>query len=61
MDSWRYRRFPVSRASYQNVSSGKRDPEPVSSPATCSSEYSDVWMEVMRMDFDEFVAAGIFA
>ena len=33
-------------------------PEPVSYPAACSSEYSDVWM---RMEFDGLVAAGTFA
>ena len=37
------------------------EPEPVSYPAACSSEYSDVWMEAMRMEFDGLVAAGSFA
>ena len=36
-------------------------PEPVSYPAACWSEYSDVWMEAMRMEFDGLVAAGTFA
>ena len=27
-------------------------PEPLSYPAACSSRYSDVWMEAMRMEFD---------
>ena len=36
-------------------------PEPVSYPAACSSEYSDVWMEAMSKEFDGLVAAGTFA
>ena len=36
-------------------------PEPVSYPVACWSEYSDVWMEAMRMVFDGLVAAGTFA
>ena len=36
-------------------------PKPVSYPAACLSEYSDVWMEVVRMDFDGIVAAETFA
>ena len=36
-------------------------PEPVSYPAAYSSEYSDVWMEAVRMEFDGFAAAGTFA
>ena len=34
-------------------------PEAVSYPAACSSQYSGVWMEAMRMKFDGLVAAGI--
>ena len=36
-------------------------PEPVSYPAACSSEYSDVWMEAMSKEFDGLVAVGTFA
>ena len=36
-------------------------PEPVSYPASCSSEYSVVWMESMSKEFDGLVAAGAFA
>ena len=36
-------------------------PEPVSYPATCSSQYSDVWMEAMRIEFDGLAAARTFA
>ena len=36
-------------------------PESVSYLAACSSEYSNVWMEAMRMEFYGLVAAGIFA
>ena len=32
-------------------------PEPVSISAACYSEYSDVWMEAMRMKFDGLVEA----
>ena len=39
---------------------GEGGPEPVSYPAACSWEYSDVWMEAMRMEFDGLVAAGTF-
>ena len=35
-------------------------PEPDSYTAACSSEYSEVWMEAMKMDFDGLVAAGTF-
>ena len=33
-------------------------PEPLSYTDTCSSEYSDVWMEAMRMEFDGLMTAG---
>ena len=36
-------------------------PEPVPYHASCSSQYSGVWMEAMRMEVDELVAAGTFA
>ena len=36
-------------------------PEPVPYPAAFSSQYSDVWMEVMRTEFDGLVAASTFA
>ena len=36
-------------------------PEPVSYPAACSSEYSDVWIEAMSKEFDGLVAAGTFS
>ena len=36
-------------------------PEPVSYPAACSSEYSDVRMEAKSKEFDGLVAAGTFA
>ena len=35
--------------------------DPVSYPAACSSEHSDIWMQAMRMEFDGLVAAGTFA
>ena len=35
--------------------------EPVSYPAACSSRYSDVWMEAMKMEFEGLVAAETFA
>ena len=36
-------------------------PEPVSYPAACSSECSDVWMRAMKMEFEGPAAAGTFA
>ena len=36
-------------------------PEPVSYPVACSSEYADVWVEAMTMEFDGLVEAGTFA
>ncbi|CAN0044804.1 unnamed protein product, partial [Sphacelaria rigidula] len=35
--------------------------EPLSYPAACSSRYSDVWMEAMRIGFSGLMAAGTFA
>ena len=61
MGCWRYKRLPVNGASHPKCLVREAGPEPVSYPAACSSEYSDVWMEAMRMEFDGFVAAGTFA
>ena len=36
-------------------------PEPVSYHAACLSQYSDVWLEAIRMEFDALVAAGTSA
>ena len=40
---------------------GEAGPEPVSYPAACTSEYSDLWMRAMSKEFDGLAAAGTFA
>lgn len=36
-------------------------PDPLSYPAACSSQHSDVRIETMMIEFDGLMAAGMFA
>ncbi|CAM9618551.1 unnamed protein product, partial [Sphacelaria rigidula] len=37
------------------------EPEPLSYPTACSSQYSDVWVEAIKTEFDGLMTAGKFA
>lgn len=36
-------------------------PYPLSHPAACSSQYSDVWIEAIKIELAGLIAAGVFA